>query len=359
MRIGIVNDMYLAQEALRRVVQSSLDHEVAWTAGDGAEATALARIDRPDLILMDLFMPGMDGVEATRRIMGESACAILIVTATVTGHLSKVYQAMGYGALDAIDTPTLGPRGDIAGAPMLLHKIELIGKLLGKSADRRKPNLKAPVVMSKPGFTSAEPDPLEPLIVVGASTGGPHALAQILAELPDDLEAGIIIIQHVDTAFAAGLCEWLSLETRRSVTLVAAEHRPSVREILVAKTDRHLVMGPDQRLAYSAEPEHLSYRPSIDVFFASLVRNWRRPGVAVLLTGMGRDGADGLLGLAQPGGEPSPRMKRQVLSGGCPRPQLRSVRLRKFFRCHRSPARSCAACRGNLDHEQRACLDRT
>ena len=108
MRIGIVNDMLLAQEALRRVVQSSLEHEVAWTASDGAEAAALARTDRPDLILMDLFMPGTDGVEATRRIMGESPCAILVVTATVAGHLSKVYQAMGYGALDAIDTPTLG-----------------------------------------------------------------------------------------------------------------------------------------------------------------------------------------------------------------------------------------------------------
>ena len=88
---------------------------------------------------MDLFMPGIDGVEATRRIMGESPCAILVVTATVSGHLSKVYQAMGYGALDAIDTPTLGPRGQIGGAALLLHKIEIIGKLIGKPVERPKP----------------------------------------------------------------------------------------------------------------------------------------------------------------------------------------------------------------------------
>ena len=132
MRIGIVNDTALAREALRRVVLSSPEHEVVWTANDGAEAIAMARADPPDLILMDLFMPGVDGVEATRRIMGESPCAILVVTATVSGHLSKVYQAMGYGALDAIDTPTLGPRGEIGGAAMLLHKIELIGRLVGK-----------------------------------------------------------------------------------------------------------------------------------------------------------------------------------------------------------------------------------
>ena len=136
MRIGIVNDTGLAREALRRVVLSSPANEVAWMANDGAEAIALARADAPDLILMDLFMPGTDGVEATRRIMGESPCAILVVTATVTGHLSKVYQAMGYGALDAIDTPTLGPRGEITGAALLLHKIEMIGKLLGKPAEQ-------------------------------------------------------------------------------------------------------------------------------------------------------------------------------------------------------------------------------
>src|SRR5262245_57765290 len=132
MRIGIVNDLGLAREALRRVVLSIPTNEVSWMAKDGAEAVALARADVPDLILMDLLMPGTDGVEATRRIMGESPCAILVVTATVSGNVHKVYQAMGYGALDAIDTPILGPRGEISGAKVLLHKIELISKLLGK-----------------------------------------------------------------------------------------------------------------------------------------------------------------------------------------------------------------------------------
>ena len=136
MRIGIVNDTALAREALRRVVVSLPEHEVAWTASDGAEAIALARVDRPDLILMDLFMPGIDGVEATRRIMGESPCAILVVTSTVTGHLSKVYQAMGYGALDALDTPTLGTQGHVAGAALLLHKIEIISKLIGQPTEQ-------------------------------------------------------------------------------------------------------------------------------------------------------------------------------------------------------------------------------
>ena len=215
MRIGIANDMGLAREALRRVVLSSPANEVAWMAKDGAEAVASGALTMPDLILMDLFMPGTDGVEATRRIMGESPCAILVVTATVTGHLSKVYQAMGYGALDAIDTPTLGPRGEIAGAAVLLHKIELIGKLLGKPA-RKLAERSVPAVADSSSitWTSLVEKALDPLVLVGASTGGPQALAEVLSRLPAAFTSGVIIVQHVDAAFAPGLGQWLSEQAR-------------------------------------------------------------------------------------------------------------------------------------------------
>jgi two-component system, chemotaxis family, response regulator WspF len=297
MRIGIVNDISLAREALRRVVQSCSEHEVAWTAYDGAEAIALARVDRPDLILMDLMMPGTDGVEATRRIMGESPCAILVVTATISGHLSKVYQAMGYGALDAIDTPTLGPRGQISGAALLLHKMEIIGKLLGKTAEQ--PSNRRQVAYSSTHMLHSWDSAavVEPLVILGASTGGPNALAQVLAEIPAALVVPIIIVQHVDAAFAPGLGQWLSEQAGRRVTLIIDGHRPAAREVLLSGTDDHLILGEDRCLHYSTEPSDVSYRPSVDVFFASVARNWPSTGVAALLTGMGRDGAVGLLKL--------------------------------------------------------------
>jgi two-component system response regulator WspF len=303
MRIGIANGMALARDALRRVVVSSSIHEVAWTADDGAEAVALARADTPDLILMDLCMPGTDGVEATRRIMGESPCAILVVTATVAGHLSKVYQAMGYGALDATDTPTLGSRGEIAGAALLLHKIETIGKLLDKptQAMGRERGVLSAGSHAPPSLAGVTAPKLSPLVVLGASTGGPQAVAEVLSRLPATFKAGIIIVQHVDSAFAPGLGNWLSEQSHRRVTLAAEGQRPAAGEIVLSGTNDHLVVGDDQRLHYCDEPRDSCYRPSVDVFFTSAAENWPRPGVAALLTGMLRDGALGLLALRRRG----------------------------------------------------------
>ena len=122
MRIAIVNDLMLAVEALRRVVLSVPGYKLAWTAYNGAEAVEKCIKDKPDIILMDLIMPVMDGVEATSKIMQQAPCAILIVTATVAGNTSKVFDAMGYGALDAVCTPTLSPGGGIDGSEDLLKK---------------------------------------------------------------------------------------------------------------------------------------------------------------------------------------------------------------------------------------------
>src|ERR1700677_214256 len=133
MRIAIVNDMMLALETLRRTVASQPGHQVAWLAKDGAEAVEKAQADRPDLILMDLIMPGVDGVEATRRIMARSPRPIVIVTSSVSGHMGRVYEAMGLGALDAVDTPSLGPSGELEGARFLLAKIETVAKLIGRA----------------------------------------------------------------------------------------------------------------------------------------------------------------------------------------------------------------------------------
>ncbi|ODG96290.1 chemotaxis response regulator protein-glutamate methylesterase [Nostoc sp. KVJ20] len=274
MRIAIANDMFMAVEALRRILVKVPDYKLAWVAYDGAEAVSKCAADTPDLILMDVLMPSMDGVEATRHIMSQSPCAIVMVTASVNRYAAKVFEAMGYGALDAINTPILGDDG-------LLNKIAAIAQLIGKSSHRRSP----PVHNSKS---------LPPLIVIGASTGGPQALTTILSQFPQDFPAAVIVVQHVDAQFVQGFTAWLNEQIPISVQLAIAGSTPQPGQVLIAGTNHHLVMRPDLTLGYDKEPLNFSYRPSVDVFFRSMAKNWTGKGVGVLLTGMGRDGAQGL-----------------------------------------------------------------
>ena len=288
MRIGIVNDIKAACEALRRVVDSMPDHEVVWTAGDGVEAIAMARRDKPDLILMDLLMPHVNGVEATRQIMKGSPCAILVVTATVSGNISLVYDAMGHGALDAVDTPILGAAGEVSGAGALVEKIRTIAKLIGAT--------------SRPKATSAGPHTAPPrLMVVGASTGGPKAICDLLAPLPHDWNVAVVIVQHVDVAFAPGLAKWLSERTERPVRV--AEHGQALQagDVVVAGTNDHMIYSKQKTLEYTDEPRDVFFRPSVDVFFTSVAEHGGRSGVGLLLTGMGKDGAAGLAKLRSRG----------------------------------------------------------
>jgi len=173
MRIAIVNDMVMAVEAVRRVIAGGGQDQLAWVALNGSEAVERCSADTPDLILMDLIMPRMDGVEATRRIMANSPCAIVVVTANVGENSSKVFEAMGAGALDAVNTPVLEGAAGTDGSNALLAKIETIRRLIGAGQVRKNYRAdKTPV----PVLARRQ----KQLVVMGASAGGPAALAAVL-----------------------------------------------------------------------------------------------------------------------------------------------------------------------------------
>ncbi len=287
MRIGIVNDVMLAVEAVRRVIANSSSHKVAWIAMDGEEAVARCAADTPDLVLMDLIMPRVDGVEATRRIMANNPCPVVVVTASVMDNSSRVFEAMGAGALDAVNTPVLDDRGTAEGGQALIQKIETIRRLIGAPLE------------SKTGTPPHRRGHLEhnhapPLIAIGASAGGPSALARVLSHLPAHFPGPVVVIQHVDAQFATSLVNWLGYQTRLRIRLAEQGQQPVPGCALLAGGDEHLVLSPDVRLCYEADPTTCSYRPSIDVLFKSLEENWPGDVIGVLLTGMGRDGAEGL-----------------------------------------------------------------
>src|SRR5580692_1678491 len=267
MRIAIVNDTLIAVEAMRRVVSQAAGHELAWVARDGAEAVERCARDTPDLVLMDLIMPEMDGVEATRQIMAHTPCAIVVVTASVDQNTSKVFEAMGAGALDCVDTPILEHTGNFIGTDALLGKIQTINRLISPGPAGRIPLKPRPAVLPAPV-------PRRLLVAIGASAGGPAALARVLSQLPVDFPAPIVVVQHVDARFAESLAVWLGGKTRLAVRLAQEGDRPQPGTVLLAGLENHLVFISPTRLGYTSQPMDSTYRPSIDVFFRSVERSW-------------------------------------------------------------------------------------
>jgi two-component system response regulator WspF len=289
MKIGIVNDLASMNELLRRYVGLRPGHEVIWVAASGAEAIEQCARQKPDLILMDLVMPVMDGVEATRRIMDSTPCAILLVTVSVRDNIGLVFGAIGHGALDAVDIPHTRSGNLPESAEPFLAKIDTIDRLIGSKSRIR----------SGEAATDRAPRPEQPdrLVAIGASAGGPAVLATLLSGLPKDFPAAIVIVQHVDERFAAGMAHWLDHESALPVRVAEEGDRPVVGHVLLAGTGDHLVLKTADRVGYTVEPSDYVYRPSVDVFFQSVCQLWRGDVVGVLLTGMGRDGALGLKAL--------------------------------------------------------------
>lgn len=282
MKIGIVNDVSLAVEALRRALAARPDFEIAWVAHDGTQAVDYCVAQTPDVVLMDLVMPNLDGVEATRRIMARAPCAILVVTVDVGANAWRVYEAMGAGALDAVDTPALAGADARRGAAALIAKIDQIGARIAAANG-------ALAARVAPRVTKGSA-----LVAIGASAGGPAALATLLGALPADFAASIVIVQHVDRAFAEGMAQWLDAQTKLPVRIAREGDTPVPGTVLLAATNDHLHFADATRLGYAADPVDLPYRPSVDVFFQSVVERWTGRALGVLLTGMGRDGAIGL-----------------------------------------------------------------
>jgi two-component system response regulator WspF len=294
MRIAIVNDMAMALEGLRRVVLSTGVHEIAWTAMCGKEAIEHCASDLPDLILMDIIMPEMNGVETTRLIMQLTPCPILIVTSSVNKNSALVFEAMGNGALDAVNTPVLMGSHTDGDQESLLRKISMLNVLTQpRTRDDRGVSLSTVEKNCHKQDLS--------LVAIGASSGGPQALATVLRNLPTNFSSAIVIVQHVDMQFSQGLADWLDQQSKLPVRLAKQGDRPTPGQVLLAGSNDHLVLTENGDFCYTADPISVPYRPSVDVFWDSLSKHWRGELTAILLTGMGRDGAKSMLELRHGG----------------------------------------------------------
>lgn len=292
MRIGIASHSQRATALLQDIVTSVPAHSIAWTTRTGTETVKRCMQDTPDLILMSLGMPDMDGAAATKQIMGLCPCAVLLIAGSLDGDRAKLFEAMGHGALDAISAPLSGHDATARSSQSaLLKKIHTIQKLKWNPM---------PADTYRHAHTAAN-TPLPSLVVIGSSTGGPKALAKILSDLPATFNAGIVIAQHVGDEFSKGMVDWLNDQTPLSVQLAVQGAKPTPGVVFMGGSKQHLIITKYLSIGLTDRPAGLYFRPSVDLFFESVAKHWPMQGIAVLLTGMGRDGAVGLASLRKRG----------------------------------------------------------
>ena len=268
---------------LRHVLEPA--HDVRWLAMEDAAALRLCHDDPPELLLLQL--DSADRVALTRRIMDEAPCPVLLVDLAAELGTEWVFNALGHGALDVVHLPGLTNAATLDPA-LLLRKIQNIQRLTGSP-------------QPAPHRAATQGAPRTRLVAIGASAGGPAALSLLLHALPPDLDAALVLVQHLDDQFSAGMAEWLARESPLPVRLVQAGEAPQPGVVLLAGRNEHLCLGRHGELRYTAEPAEQIYRPSIDVFFHSLAEQWQGDAIGVLLTGMGRDGAQGLKAMRERG----------------------------------------------------------
>jgi len=298
-RVLIADDSSVVRDVLRQMLESDSGIRVVGMAGTGQEAVALTAKLRPDLVLMDLKMPSMDGMQATERIMAFHPTPILIITSYLDreGKYSYV-DALAAGALDVVEKPTVVP-GERwqALVPSLIDKVKVLagvrvithvqGKTLHRGRTRRLPSAMARHVE---------------VVGIGVSTGGPRVLHQILSALPTGFSLPVLVVQHITEGFMNGLVEWLRRQCALSVEVAAEGAAILPGRILFAPESLHLEVWPDRRVRLSSGDPTSIHRPSVDVTFKSLAAAYGRQVAGILLTGMGSDGAEGLRALREAGG---------------------------------------------------------
>ena len=295
MRIAIAHPNKATVERLRELLRTRPDIDILWMARAADEVLSASRSRRPDLLLMGLELPGMLPGELTRRVMAESPCSILLLNQGCEPSIGRVFEALGQGAADAAILPPPAQWSRDESWADLLNRLEILRTLTGHAQKSRDPALR------QDEAAKATRRRIPPVLALGASTGGPKALATVLSRLPASFPAAVVIVQHLDFHFTGGLAEWLNQCTPLPVAALTGETPLQPGKIWIAARSEHVILNDDYVLGWTSEWPDLISRPSIDVFFNSLAQHPLLRGCGVLLTGMGRDGAAGLLALRQAG----------------------------------------------------------
>lgn len=302
-RVLVIEDSLTVRNRLREVLERDMRFEVVGEAADGARAIELCLLLHPDVITMDLVLSGTNGLVATEYIMAHCPTPILIVSAADNrGELFETYDALAAGAVEAFEKPTghedieTWERGFLS-TLRIVSRVRVIthprARLLGLS--------RSPQHIDDLPATPSLRSEFE-LAVIGASTGGPLALVELFDALPSEYALPTLVVMHLAAPFAPAFADWLRSQIGRDARYaVDGEPISTLRgRVRLAPADQHLMVRCGRLRLTRDAPRH-SCRPSVDVLFESVARECANKSAACLLTGMGRDGATGLLALRHRG----------------------------------------------------------
>jgi two-component system chemotaxis response regulator CheB len=297
-RVLLVDDSPMVLHLLQRLLFLSPEIQVVGTAVNGKEGFDKVRALNPDVVCTDLHMPEMNGLEFTRAVMDSCPRPILVVSVSVEPGSANIFQLLEAGAVDVFPKPRAMIDTDFdAVAKELASKIRI---LAGVRVFRRRNNAHI-VAISKPAEIPP-PQFQARMLVIGASTGGPQALREILAHLPATFRLPLVCIQHIGSNFLSEMVAWLAEVSMMPVRKAIQGELPQPGVIYFAPEDAHLEFDHGGRFALSLAAPVDGHRPSITVTMRSAAHCFGAGAVGVLLTGMGRDGADGMLSIAAAGG---------------------------------------------------------
>lgn len=298
-RVLVVDDSIFMRKIISGIIDSQQDMEVIATARDGREGLAKARDLQPDVITLDVEMPGLGGLEVLERLMHSDPRPVVMISSLTQENADTTLRALSLGAVDFVPKPSGSISLDLERArEEIWRKIRIAAAVPGEKF------LRVPTRRVRLQSTngSARQGSLSRVVVVGTSTGGPAALNQVMGALPADLAAGVVIVQHMPPGFTRSLAEHLDRVSALTVREAQEGDRLEDGLCLVAPGGRHLEMGKTGKVSLTESPPQHGVRPAVDVTLNSVAENWPGRSVAVIMTGMGMDGAQGAKRLKERGG---------------------------------------------------------